>query len=190
MSTVIAIRALRLPDMAGAAQLLLAACPHRADAPRSLTGNGHRAQRSHWSAFLPQAGNLVAYASLWRVSRDKFRFDRSSIRRAVTAFEILLTDAHGRGGGDVLRWKLPVPGPVPTQPRPDPRSGPRRCGKPCVRGTRSSVEFLLEPAASGATQEQLLGSIRTSRRMAWRRRFRYAADVLKGEHVWDLKTTG
>jgi hypothetical protein len=111
MSTVIAIRALRLPDMAGAAQLLLAACPHRADAPRSLTGNGHRAQRSHWSAFLPQAGNLVAYASLWRVSRDKFRFDRSSIRRAVTAFEILLTDAHGRGGGDVLRWKLPVPDP-------------------------------------------------------------------------------
>lgn len=29
-------------------------------------------------------------------------------------------------------------------------------GKPCVRGTRLSVEFLLELAASGATSEQLL----------------------------------
>ena len=29
-------------------------------------------------------------------------------------------------------------------------------GKPCVRGTRLSVEFLLELAASGATQEQIL----------------------------------
>lgn len=29
-------------------------------------------------------------------------------------------------------------------------------GKPCVRGTRFSVEFLLELAASGATQEQIL----------------------------------
>ena len=29
-------------------------------------------------------------------------------------------------------------------------------GKPCVRGTRLSVEFLLEFAASGGTQEQML----------------------------------
>ena len=29
-------------------------------------------------------------------------------------------------------------------------------GKPCVRGTRLSVEFLLELAASGATSEQIL----------------------------------
>lgn len=29
-------------------------------------------------------------------------------------------------------------------------------GKPCVRGTRLSVELLLELAASGATQEQIL----------------------------------
>ena len=29
-------------------------------------------------------------------------------------------------------------------------------GKPCVRDTRLSVEFLLELAASGATQEQIL----------------------------------
>ena len=29
-------------------------------------------------------------------------------------------------------------------------------GKPCVHGTRLSVEFLLELAASGATQAQIL----------------------------------
>lgn len=29
-------------------------------------------------------------------------------------------------------------------------------GKLCIRGTRLSVEFLLELAASGATQEQIL----------------------------------
>ena len=29
-------------------------------------------------------------------------------------------------------------------------------GKPCVRGTRLSVEFLVELAATGATQEQIL----------------------------------
>lgn len=42
-------------------------------------------------------------------------------------------------------------------------------GKPCVRGTRLSVEFLLELVASGATQEQLLSSILTSRRTASQR---------------------
>ena len=29
-------------------------------------------------------------------------------------------------------------------------------GKPCIRGTRLSVEFLVELAATGATQEQIL----------------------------------
>jgi uncharacterized protein (DUF433 family) len=29
-------------------------------------------------------------------------------------------------------------------------------GKPCVRGTRLSVEFLLELVANGGTQEQIL----------------------------------
>jgi len=31
-------------------------------------------------------------------------------------------------------------------------------GKPCVRGTRLSVEFLLELAASGASQADILSS--------------------------------
>ena len=33
-------------------------------------------------------------------------------------------------------------------------------GKPCIRGTRLSVEFLLELAASGANQAEILASFR------------------------------
>ncbi len=62
-------------------------------------------------------------------------------------------------------------------------------GKPCVRGTRLSVEFLLELAASGATQEQILTQYPQLTRDGLAAAFRYAAGVLKGEHVWDLKTT-
>lgn len=39
-------------------------------------------------------------------------------------------------------------------------------GKPCVRGTRLSVEFLLELAASGATPEQILAQYRQLTRAA------------------------
>ena len=62
-------------------------------------------------------------------------------------------------------------------------------GKPCVSGTRLSVEFLLELAASGATQEQILGQYPQLTQNGLAAAFRYAADVLKGEQVWDLKTT-
>ena len=62
-------------------------------------------------------------------------------------------------------------------------------GKPCVRGTRLSVEFLLELAASGATQEQILSGYPQLTSEGLAGAFRYAADVLKGEHVWELKTT-
>ncbi|OFW31437.1 MAG: hypothetical protein A3H97_18610 [Acidobacteria bacterium RIFCSPLOWO2_02_FULL_65_29] len=62
-------------------------------------------------------------------------------------------------------------------------------GKPCVRGTRLSVEFLLELATSGATHEQILTQYPQLTRDGLTAAFRYAADVLKGEHVWDLKTT-
>ena len=62
-------------------------------------------------------------------------------------------------------------------------------GKPCVRGTRSSVEFLLELAASGGTQEQILTQYPQLTQDGLAAAFRYAADVLKGERVWDLKTT-
>jgi uncharacterized protein (DUF433 family) len=62
-------------------------------------------------------------------------------------------------------------------------------GKPCVHGTRLSVEFLLELAASGATQDEILARYPQLTPAGLGAAFRYAADVLKGEHVWELKTT-
>lgn len=61
-------------------------------------------------------------------------------------------------------------------------------GKPCVRGTRLSVEFLLELAASGATQAQILAQYPQLTADGLAAAFRYAANVLKGEHVWEFKT--
>ena len=60
-------------------------------------------------------------------------------------------------------------------------------GKPCVRGTRLSVEFLLELAASGATQEEILAQYPQLTPEGLAAAFRYAAEALKGEHTWALK---
>lgn len=62
-------------------------------------------------------------------------------------------------------------------------------GKPCVRGTRLSVEFLLELAASGAPQEQILTQYPQLTPEGLAAAFRYASDVLKGEHTWGLRIT-
>jgi uncharacterized protein (DUF433 family) len=62
-------------------------------------------------------------------------------------------------------------------------------GKPCVSGTRLSVEFLLELAASGATQEQILSQYPQLTADGLAAAFQYAADVLKGEQTWELKIT-
>jgi uncharacterized protein (DUF433 family) len=62
-------------------------------------------------------------------------------------------------------------------------------GKPCVRGTRLSVEFLLELAASGATRDEILVRYPQLTREGVAAAFRYAADVLKGEQTWELKIT-
>jgi len=62
-------------------------------------------------------------------------------------------------------------------------------GKPCVRGTRLSVEFLLELAASGATQEQILAQYPQLTPDGLAAAFQYAADVLKGERTWELSIT-
>jgi uncharacterized protein (DUF433 family) len=62
-------------------------------------------------------------------------------------------------------------------------------GKPCVRGTRISVEFLLELAASGATQEQILRQYPQLTADGIAAAFRYAAEALKGEHTWELRIT-
>jgi uncharacterized protein (DUF433 family) len=62
-------------------------------------------------------------------------------------------------------------------------------GKPCVHGTRLSVELLLELAASGATQEQVLAQYPQLTPDGLAAAFRYAADALKGEHTWELRIT-
>lgn len=62
-------------------------------------------------------------------------------------------------------------------------------GKPGVRGTRLSVEFLLELAASGATSEQILAQYSQLTPEGLSAAFRYAADVLRGERMWDLQIT-
>ena len=62
-------------------------------------------------------------------------------------------------------------------------------GKPCIRGTRLSVEFLLALAASGGTQEQILAQYPQLTRDGLAAAFRYAADALKGEHTWELRIT-
>jgi uncharacterized protein (DUF433 family) len=53
-------------------------------------------------------------------------------------------------------------------------------GKPSVRGTRLGVEFLLELAASGATQQQILSQYPQLTPDGLAAAFRYAADALKG----------
>lgn len=62
-------------------------------------------------------------------------------------------------------------------------------GKPCLRGTRLSVEFLLELAASGATQAQILSQYPQVTPDGLAAAFQYAADALKGEHTWELRIT-
>ena len=58
-------------------------------------------------------------------------------------------------------------------------------GKPCVRGTRISVEFLLELLASGASPDDVLRSYPQVTREGLEAALRYAAQAMK--NVWDLK---
>jgi uncharacterized protein (DUF433 family) len=62
-------------------------------------------------------------------------------------------------------------------------------GKACVRGTRLSVEFLLELAASGATQAEILREYPQITPEGLAAAFQYAARALKGEQTWELKIT-
>jgi uncharacterized protein (DUF433 family) len=59
-------------------------------------------------------------------------------------------------------------------------------GKPCVRGTRLSVEFLLELAASGATQADILARYPQLSADGLSAAFRFAARRLSGDRSWDL----
>jgi uncharacterized protein (DUF433 family) len=59
-------------------------------------------------------------------------------------------------------------------------------GKPCVRGTRLSVEFLLELVAGGASPKDILAAYPQLSEEALAAAFRYAAESMKNEVVWDI----
>ena len=52
-------------------------------------------------------------------------------------------------------------------------------GKPCLKGTRLSVEFILELFASGATQDEILQTYPYIKREALEEALLYAAESLK-----------
>jgi uncharacterized protein (DUF433 family) len=60
-------------------------------------------------------------------------------------------------------------------------------GKPCIRGTRISVEFILELLASGAKPEDILQSYPHITIEGLKAALEYAARSLKNEVVWELK---
>jgi len=59
-------------------------------------------------------------------------------------------------------------------------------GKPCIRGTRISVEFILELLASGATHDEILRAYPQIPREGLTAALQYAAKSMKNEVVWDL----
>jgi uncharacterized protein (DUF433 family) len=61
-------------------------------------------------------------------------------------------------------------------------------GKPCVRGTRISVEFLLELLGSGATPGSILDAYPQITGDGLAAAFQYAAKSMKNEVIWDVKT--
>jgi uncharacterized protein (DUF433 family) len=60
-------------------------------------------------------------------------------------------------------------------------------GKPCVRGTRLSVEFILELLASGASETDIVAAYPQLSAEAVRAAVTYAAKGMKNEVVWDVK---
>jgi len=60
-------------------------------------------------------------------------------------------------------------------------------GKPCVRGTRISVQFILELMASGASVEDIHRQYPDVPSEGIAAALQYAANSLKNEVVWDVK---
>jgi uncharacterized protein (DUF433 family) len=60
-------------------------------------------------------------------------------------------------------------------------------GKPCIRGTRISVEFVLGLLAGGASPEEILQAYPHVPREGLAAAMRYAARALENEVVWDVK---
>jgi uncharacterized protein (DUF433 family) len=60
-------------------------------------------------------------------------------------------------------------------------------GKPYVRGTRLSVEFILELVASGATRDDILKAYPQLKAKALEEALKYAAQAVKNEILLDVK---
>ncbi len=60
-------------------------------------------------------------------------------------------------------------------------------GKPHIRGTRLSIEFILELFASGATRTELLEAYPQLNLTAIEESLRYAASTVKNEILLDLQ---
>ena len=62
-------------------------------------------------------------------------------------------------------------------------------GKPCIRGTRISIEFILELFASGATRDDILRAYPHLTTEGVTEALRYAARFLKNESVLIAEVT-
>jgi len=62
-------------------------------------------------------------------------------------------------------------------------------GKPCIKGTRISVEFILELFASGATHADILEAYPQLSQEAIKDALRYAAQVLKNDVLFTAEIT-
>lgn len=60
-------------------------------------------------------------------------------------------------------------------------------GKPCVRGTRISVEHIMELFASGASRDEVMNAHPQITPEGLTAALQYAVRSLKNEVVWDLK---
>lgn len=60
-------------------------------------------------------------------------------------------------------------------------------GKPCIKGTRISVEFILELLASGATREEVLAAYPQITAEGLTAALQYVARSMKNEIVWEVK---
>jgi len=60
-------------------------------------------------------------------------------------------------------------------------------GKPCIRDTRISVEFVLDLLASGMTPAEILESYPHLSAEGLAAALRHAAEAVKSEVVWDVK---
>lgn len=60
-------------------------------------------------------------------------------------------------------------------------------GKPRVRGTRLSVEFILELMASGASETDVVSAYPQLSADAVRAAIAYAAESMRNEVIWDVR---